>query len=103
MHHDQSFKSLIVVYPCEAPAFSAEADTAYASCRDSVNLEQGLEQGRRNGVRQGETHILLRLLQRKFGELPGAVIRRVEDADQDSLLAWSERVLTAETLSHVFD
>jgi hypothetical protein len=43
----------------------------------------------------GRFEILLRLLQLKFGEVPDAVRCRTEDADAQTLLQWSERVLTA--------
>ena len=45
--------------------------------------------------------ILLRLLQLKFGAVPEAARRRIESADAQTLLAWSERVLTAESLEQV--
>ena len=48
--------------------------------------------------------MLLRLLQRKFGPQAAAAYReRVERADTDSLLAWSERILTAETIGTIFE
>jgi len=43
------------------------------------------------------------LLQRKFGADALAPYRsRVERADPDTLLAWSERILTAATIDEVF-
>ena len=45
--------------------------------------------------------MLLRLLSRKFGELPDEVRDRVEAADDETLLEWSERVLTAGNLGEV--
>jgi hypothetical protein len=50
------------------------------------------------GMETGEARILLRLLTLKFGPLPEAVQARVASADADTLLRWSERVLTAGTL-----
>jgi hypothetical protein len=61
-------------------------------------VEQGAQQGRH----EGEAALLLRLLERKFGPVPEEVRQRVAAADSDALLAWSERVLTAETLEEVF-
>jgi len=63
--------------------------------------EEGMQQGMRQGMQQGEARVLVRLLQLKFGELPEAVLHRIEHADEQTLLQWSERVLTAEQLDEV--
>ena len=54
------------------------------------------------GIGQGEARVLLRLLTLKFGPLPEPVRARIESADADTLLRWSERVLTADQLDEVF-
>ncbi|WP_335582473.1 hypothetical protein [Candidatus Thiodictyon syntrophicum] len=41
------------------------------------------------------------LLRLRFGDLPAAYRERIETADADTLLRWSERVLTAPTLDEV--
>jgi hypothetical protein len=46
--------------------------------------------------------MLLRLLTLRFGVLPQSARAQVESADADTLLRWSERVLTASTLDEVF-
>jgi len=43
----------------------------------------------------------MRRLQLKFGTLPEAVQRRIEQANEQTLLEWSERVLTADRLDEV--
>ena len=53
------------------------------------------------GIGQGEARVLLRLLTLKFGPLPEPVRARIESADADTLLRWSERVLTADQLEDV--
>ena len=65
-------------------------------------IEQGIEQGIETGVQRGEARVLLALLKIRFGDLPDSVRRRVESADAESLLYWSTRVLTAQTLDEVF-
>jgi hypothetical protein len=65
-------------------------------------LEQGLEQGVKKGIRQGEAQMLLRQLTLRFGHLPLSAREQVESADADTLLRWSERILTASTLDEVF-
>ena len=66
-------------------------------------IEQGIERGIEQGVQRGEARMLLSLLRLRFGELPDAVQQRIESADADTLLLWSERVLTARTLTEVLD
>ncbi len=64
-------------------------------------MQQGMQQGVRQGKHQGEALVLERLLCLKFGALPDGVQRQIEQADEQTLLAWSERVLTADRLGEV--
>jgi flagellar biosynthesis/type III secretory pathway protein FliH len=68
-------------------------------------IQQGIEKGRAQGIEQGmqrgEARMLTSLLQLRFGELPEAARQRLETADPDTLLRWSERVLAAESLEDV--
>ncbi|WP_420825639.1 DUF4351 domain-containing protein [Thiocystis minor] len=64
-------------------------------------VQQGVQQGIQQGVQQGEARLLRRLLASRFGELPEATLRAIEVADPDTLLQWSDRVLTARTLEDV--
>jgi hypothetical protein len=66
-------------------------------------MQQGLQQGMQQGLQQGEAQMLLRLLERKFGEVPEAIRQRIEAADAETLLGWSERVLTAQHLDEIVD
>jgi hypothetical protein len=58
--------------------------------------------GRLEGRREGEAEMLLRLLRLRFGSMPAEVTTRVTTADPETLLRWSERVLSASTLEAVF-
>ena len=60
------------------------------------------EEGRAEGRREGEVEILLRLLRLRFGTVPADVTTRVTTADPETLLRWSDRVLSAPTLEAVF-
>jgi hypothetical protein len=60
------------------------------------------EQGRQEGRQEGEALFLLRLLERRFGVVDETMRHRVQRADVEILLTWGERVLTAKTLSEVF-
>ena len=57
---------------------------------------------RAEGRREGEAEVLLRLLRSRFGSLPDDVTARLNTADAETLLRWSERVLSASTLDAVF-
>jgi hypothetical protein len=59
------------------------------------------EEGRQEGRREGEAEMLLRLLRIRFGTLSADTEARVQEADPETLLQWSERVLTAATLDEV--
>ncbi len=65
--------------------------------------EEGRAAGRQEGLQQGEATVLLRLLSLKFGPLSAADRARVEQADAETLLLWSERVLVAERLAQVWE
>ena len=61
-----------------------------------------IDKYRQQGMQQGEANVLLRLMQRKFGEVPGEAKAKIEQADADTLLDWSERILSAERPEDVF-
>ena len=65
-------------------------------------MEQGIEQGIEQGKRQGEAELLLRQLERKFGPASATLRQRIQEADAETLLHWSERILTADTPEAVF-
>ena len=46
--------------------------------------------------------MLLCLLRLKFGEIPDDIRLRIEAAEADTLLTWSERILTAERMEDIF-
>ena len=50
----------------------------------------------RERCHERKAQVLLHLMERKFGPLADTVRERIEHADADTLLAWSERILTAE-------
>ena len=65
--------------------------------------EGGVEQGMQQGVQQGEVAVLLRQIKRKYGPTVAAAFQqRVEQADAETLLVWSERILTAESIDDIF-
>ncbi len=55
------------------------------------------------GHKQGEFHLLSRLLRQRFGELPAWANSRLQQATVEQLEQWSLRVLEAPRLEQVFD
>ncbi|NCC41219.1 MAG: Rpn family recombination-promoting nuclease/putative transposase [Gammaproteobacteria bacterium] len=67
--------------------------------------QQGIDIGKQQGIdigqQQGEARMLLRQIERRFGPPPEAVRQRILGADSESLLRWSDRILSAESLEAV--
>jgi hypothetical protein len=83
-------------YPQETQVMTTYLQQVRQEC-----LQEGRQEGRQEGEQRGEARILLRLLRLKFGEIPEDVRRRIEAADADTLLAWSERILSAEGIADI--
>ncbi|HSN98273.1 MAG TPA: DUF4351 domain-containing protein, partial [Candidatus Nanopelagicales bacterium] len=65
--------------------------------------DEGIKEGIKEGRHEGERSLLLRQLRARFGELPAAVVARVEAAGVDEIERWGERVLGAQSLGEVLD
>ncbi len=70
---------------------------------EKAGEKAGREAGKKEGIREGELAVLRRQLGGRFGELPPEAVVRLERADVDLLLVWSDRVLTAAKLADVFE
>ena len=76
-----------------------EKNMPYVTSVERIGLRRGLDQGRK----EGEATVLLRQIELKFGPPDDVVRKRVETADAETLLRWSERILTAASLDELFD
>jgi len=64
--------------------------------------QEGRQEGRSEGILQGRREALIRLLNRRFGELPQAMIRTIENTpDVATLDQWLDSVVTADQLSDI--
>jgi hypothetical protein len=63
--------------------------------------EQWKAEGEARGKAEGARRVRLRQLELKYGELPRADRDRIDRANEDQLLLWSERIFTAESLSEL--
>ena len=87
-------KDLAEEFSSELQQFEKEQQMQYVTSFERIGVEKGkLEEG---------VAILRRLMTKKFGEVPKDAEERIEKADSDTLLEWSENVLSAETIDEVF-
>lgn len=64
-----------------------------------IDMQKGMEQG----MQQGEALTLIRLLRRRFGEIPVGVEQAIAQASLEQIDHWLDRVLDAPTLDAVFE
>jgi hypothetical protein len=64
--------------------------------------QKGLAKGIERGILQGQREQLLRLLRRRFGQLPADVVAWVAAGDARSLERWSESFVDAHSLEDIF-
>ena len=65
-------------------------------------MQQGRQEGREQGIQQGEVAVLLRQMERKFGRHLTDVDRQlVVSADTETLLKWSDRILSANSIEEI--
>jgi hypothetical protein len=69
----------------------------------SERIDELCEERKQEGLKQGETALLLRLIQKRFGELPHSLRERLERAPSEQLELWGERLLSATSLEALFD
>jgi predicted transposase/invertase (TIGR01784 family) len=77
-----------------------DVEEAIVTTADKLR-EEGRNEGRNEGRSEGQREMLLRLLGRRFGELPEDAVARVKAAGSSELTAWFDRVLMAPTLAGV--
>ena len=65
--------------------------------------KEGKREGRKEGRKEGTIGILQQLLEQKFGVLNAGIISRLQNADEEQLQIWVQRILTAVSLNKVFD
>ncbi len=66
------------------------------------SMERGIQKGMQKGMQKGAVQILARLLENKFGKLSPDFLDQLHGADENQIIDWSERILSAETLGDVF-
>jgi predicted transposase YdaD len=64
---------------------------------------EGRLQGKLEGKLEGECLLILRMLQKRFGELPQKIIERLQAADCEHLERWALLLLNANSLDEIFE
>ena len=54
------------------------------------------------GIQRWEAAILIWRVRRKFGSLEKQDSQKIESADTETLLDWSERLLTADSIEEIY-
>ena len=65
-------------------------------------VERWAEEHQRKGRVQGETELLRRLLERRFGAVSEGVDPKLANATEADLIRWSEEIFDAQTLDKLF-
>ncbi|MBS0350819.1 MAG: hypothetical protein JSR33_06500, partial [Proteobacteria bacterium] len=60
-------------------------------------------EGQHQGIHQGEVAVMTTLLKHRFNHIPESYLTRLKQADNDTLLTWSKKILDAKTLEEVFE
>ena len=96
-------ESLEEAFRQEVYAFEEAKRMPYITSVERAGIEKGRAEGMQQGMQQGEATLLLRQIGRKFGASAVQDYRaRVESADAETLLTWSERILVAARVEDVF-
>lgn len=75
--------------------------TNFSERFQEMGRQEGVQQGVQKGMQQGEALALMRVMRRKFGDLPDLTRQRIESADPDTLLEWLDRIITADSIDEV--
>ena len=81
------------------------AGMAIADARGAIELarDEGMEEGRQEGRQEGERAMLLRQLQRRFGDVPLRIRKKIAKADLFTLETWGLQILDAQALDDIFE
>ena len=86
-----------IIYQQRYPKESAEMGSTFTERMSKPFIDQGMQQG----MQQGEQLLITRQLTRKFGRIPEEKLKMIREADEETLLTWSDRILTANSIDEV--
>jgi predicted transposase/invertase (TIGR01784 family) len=100
----RTFETLLrqIIFPRFARATENPVDVQHIVDHWARRVDEWNAETMRKGVREGESRMLLRQLEIRFGSLPEDVRKRVADAATEQLEGWAERVVSVGSLDAVF-
>jgi len=87
----------------EIKTIEERENVRYITSIERMGIAEGLATGRAEGLVEGESRLLRRLLEHRFGALPQWATEELSNASEQTLEAWGEAILTAPTLEAVFN
>ena len=65
-------------------------------------IQEGMQKGMQKGRQQGAREVLIRQLELKFTRIPTDIRQQIDTADEETILRWSERIISAESIAAIF-
>lgn len=87
----------------EIESIEEDEKMQYITSVERIGLAKGRVEGRLEGRVEGEARLLRKLLESRFGTLPGWASDKLNSAAEQDLESWAEAVLTAPSLETVFN
>ena len=75
----------------------------YITSVERIGMARGEVIGVEKGVVIGASGLMRRLLEHRFGVLPGWALEQLSSASEQELEVWADAILTAPTLEAVFN
>lgn len=70
----------------------------YVTSIERLAKKDGYNEGKQDGLRQGQSQMLALQISHKFGSVPDWVEQRLLSANSEQLVAWSARLLNAKSV-----
>ncbi|MBF0614776.1 MAG: DUF4351 domain-containing protein, partial [Magnetococcales bacterium] len=67
-----------------------------------AGMELGEQRGRQEGRQEEAASMLLKLMRRKFGQMPDQVLEQVRSANLEQIEVWSDNFVFANSVDEVF-
>ena len=80
-----------------------EMTMRYVTSIERLAMEEGMEKGMQKGLQEGKSTLLMRILIRRFGELPSWAVEKLKQASPAELDGWLDRTLDADSLPAALD
>ncbi len=87
----------------DVATLEGELTMRYVTSFERLAMEEGMEKGMQKGLQEGQSKLLMRILTRRFGELPSWAIEKLRQASPAELDGWLDKTLDADTLPDALD